>query len=730
MADSKAVDILREELEKSDDGSWKVNHLAIRVKWGQGDLSMGMPIGVFLEKHPEVFSYDGQVVRLTNPKGGKGFGGPPGLAAPVSKGGGAPPPMKRGWGDGGEPDSKAHRTDYGGAPTSKASAVAAFAKGDGGKNGKGSGGGGEEDSYLDNYLNAPPKGGFGKGGKPGKGGFDGKGGDGGKGGKDWGNNDKGGKGKQEVPWNSAKGGNQDELTPEQRKAAIREDALQPHQAQTGIETFKSNGVEIELDLLSKKLTPSDEARRNATRCLALVRSAVSSRWGQPGPNAPSVELCGSYAQGTEVHGAAMDIAFRVPPSFSLDDKSSSVSELRSRLSQRANDLETCDTLEHYPHTTSPMAIDLKGANPPLVAHILLEEQRVDRPPTLDEAIKQLCDTYKASYDIVRFVKVWSLNHGLTNHQEGFINGVAWTLIVIFFFQKQKLIPPYSQLSKGASFWPEQSDLSMSYILQNFFDFLVQHGKQMRGVSVWQGEDFTGPPGLFIEDPAYFLDQRQSRSLSESVGEQQWNRIVDLAGEAFKKIKVRPGRWFHWGEVFDPTKREFTKIQGLAQNLAGADMGDAGKGCHDGKGGKDDGKGAPWGGKDSDGKGGKSDGKGWQEGKGWSGKDGDGKGWSGKDSGKDDGKGWSGKDSEGKGWGKDDGKGCGKDSEGKGWGKDDSKGKGGKDDGKGCGKDSGKDWGKSGKDDGKGWSGKDGGKGWGKDDGKGYGKSWKDKGKPY
>jgi len=335
-----------------------------------------------------------------------------------------------------------------------------------------------------------------------------------------------------------------------------------------------------------------------------------------------------------------------------------------------------------------------------------------------------------------------------NHQDGFLNGAAWAVIVVFFLQKSKLVPPYSYLSQGNHVAPAPAGMPLSSLLQNFFDFLQSRGAAPPGMSVWQGEEFQGPPSPFVEDPAYFLEHRQSRSLSESLGEAQWARILDESKKALNRIKVRPGRWFHWAEVFDPTDRKPAKIHGLAQHLAGELNVDFGKGACKGfaapTGKGMDGKGAPPSdGKGMDGKGAKGmDGKGAppppSDGKGMDGKGmaySDGKG------GKDDFKGGKpGKDSDGKGWGKepagkgwsDDGKGS---SDGKG-GKDDFKGgKAGKDDSKGYGKDDGKG---HGKDDGKGFAdskgyGKDDGKGsWGKDaDSKGFGKSKSyGKGKPY
>jgi len=319
-----------------------------------------------------------------------------------------------------------------------------------------------------------------------------------------------------------------------------------------------------------------------------------------------------------------------------------------------------------------MAIELRGTG--LFAHVLVEELRVNRPPTLDEVIRQLCDTFRESYALVRLVKVWSTNHGLANPQDGFINGVAWTLLVLFFLQKQKLVPPYSVIASGQHINPSPSPMPVSNLLQMFFEFLVNQGSAPRGISLFQGEGFSGPPAVFIEDPAHFNETKQQKSLCESLGEGQWNRIMDESKKAFSRIKVRPGRWFHWAEVFDPTDKKPEKIHGLAHHLTLPLSSESNQSIPAGKG---------------------FDGKG-----------------------KDNGKGFDGK---GKGDIKGDGKGVGKDGMGKDGGKDFGSDSGkGKDAGKGKEKGFGKDEGK----------GKD--KGWGKEDGKGFGKGFKDgKGfKPY
>jgi len=617
-------------------------------------------------------------------------------------------PKKRGWGDDG----------HSGPTPSKAPHVAGPPGGKGGKGG--------------NHYAEPPSKGTGaptskamptqapamdKGSPPSKGGFPDKGkgkmvqvfGSEGKGAKhaasDAGESckgDKGDFGKGNGSAKGGKGGKEEEHdaseaswnmqpTPEERKQAVAADRLLPSPGQASIDFFKTSGVDIELALLTEKLRPSDEARRSAQRCLALARSAVSAHWGhQSGSDVPSISMSGSYAQGTEVHGSAMELAFRLPASFSSADRANCVSELRNRLSQQTDLLQVCCTMQHYPHTTSPLAIDLIGAQPPLVGHIVLEELRIDRPPTLDEVIKQMCDSCEASYDLVRLVKVWTVNHGLANQQEGFINGVAWTLLVIFFLQKSGLIKPYSVLSRGEQGPPVASSPPLSTLLLNFFDFLAQRNAAPRGISLWTGAEFEGPSAVFVEDPAHFLETGTQRSVSESLVEQQWNRILDAATKAFSRIRVRPGRWFHWAEVFDPTERKPAKIHGLGAHLGAplsAPLTGDGKGGPDGdaKGmGKYAGKGAPFSGSGND----------------------DSKGLS-KDSGS---KGCNDSD---KGYGKDYS--GGKDSGGKdyGCGKDYGGGKGAKDVGKG------KDYG-CGKAHG---GGKDHGNGKDYGNGKGYGKPY-------
>ena len=65
--ESKAVEILREDLQKCDHGSEQVNRLHIRVGWGQGVLAKLGSLAKFLDRNTESFTFDGKDVALTSP---------------------------------------------------------------------------------------------------------------------------------------------------------------------------------------------------------------------------------------------------------------------------------------------------------------------------------------------------------------------------------------------------------------------------------------------------------------------------------------------------------------------------------------------------------------------------------------------------------------------------------------------------------------------------------------
>jgi len=68
MVESKAIEVLQERLERCANCSQKVNHLSLQVKWGRNDLGNLGNFRRFLEKHPEVFTCDGNTVKLVTPR--------------------------------------------------------------------------------------------------------------------------------------------------------------------------------------------------------------------------------------------------------------------------------------------------------------------------------------------------------------------------------------------------------------------------------------------------------------------------------------------------------------------------------------------------------------------------------------------------------------------------------------------------------------------------------------
>lgn len=200
-------------------------------------------------------------------------------------------------------------------------------------------------------------------------------------------------------------------------------------------------------------------------------------------------------------------------------------------------------------------MELKGSNPRLVAHLLVAEQHPageERPPTLDVIAKQLLDAYSPARDVVRLVKLWATNHGLAAQHEEYLNGIAWTFLVVFFLQREGLVPAYAAVA-SAPLPAASEERPLAGILCRFFEFLRDRATAANhGISVMHAQEFRCPSRLIvIEDPAEFLDTRQQRNLAQTLGERQWAQIVEEARRAAERLTSRPQRWFHWAEIFDP-----------------------------------------------------------------------------------------------------------------------------------------------------------------------------------
>lgn len=94
---------------------------------------------------------------------------------------------------------------------------------------------------------------------------------------------------------------------------------------------------------------------------------------------------------------------------------------------------------------------------------------------------------------------------------------------------------------------------MAGLLRSFFAFLASRdGSALRGASVIHAQEYRAPSGvIFLEDPAEFLETRQQSNLASTVGEPQWQQIIQEGRKASDRLVARPQRWFHWAEVFDP-----------------------------------------------------------------------------------------------------------------------------------------------------------------------------------
>jgi len=346
----------------------------------------------------------------------------------------------------------------------------------------------------------------------------------------------------------------------------KEDGLSDQEIAATITSCKVRGIELELSALTQRIPPTEEHQRACQRCITLLQSAITAEWGsKQGVPPPLVDVCGAFAQGTEIHGSEMDVAFRVPPGLSPEDRHRCVRELQERLQvpPQSAFLAVHEAIQMFPHTSCPYSVELIGARPRTIAHLLLADQPPEdggrRPLTIDSVIKQLCDFLEISRHLIRLTKLWATNRGLAAHHEGYPTGVAWTLIVLFFLQRERLMPPFTALAGAVA--PATDNLSLLHLLRGFFEFLAGLGPQAnRGLSVAHAQEYRAPSGiLFIEDPAEMLETRQQRNLTLQVGERQWRCVLDEARKTAGKFTAEPQRWFHWAEIFDPGEVPNEKI---------------------------------------------------------------------------------------------------------------------------------------------------------------------------
>ena len=348
-------------------------------------------------------------------------------------------------------------------------------------------------------------------------------------------------------------------------ASWEEDSLSDQELMHAITSSKAHGMELELAELLKKLQPTEEYKRDCQRALFLLKAAMSQEFQSNFGKGPNLEIIGSSAQDTELNGADIDVACRVP-GFSPDELDTKLARLWARLFTvpHSTHLAALDATRLFPHATCQFSIQLKASAqssaPRFHAHLLL----IESPPvkeSLDSTLRSLCDCCGKARDLIRLVKLWARNHGLINHRDGYMNGVAWTAFVLCFLQREQYIPSLQTLAEGSQV-SQTPTPSLRELLLRFFQFVcAPQAKTPRGISLMQGTDCEAaappsthvgpPPPLYIQDPVQ-LKRGSDQNIASTLGEAQWARILDESRRVAERLDPsKPQRWFYWAEIFDP-----------------------------------------------------------------------------------------------------------------------------------------------------------------------------------
>jgi len=356
-----------------------------------------------------------------------------------------------------------------------------------------------------------------------------------------------------------------------KKRPWEDDVLSNEDLKTAISNCKTRGIDLDLQALADRIAPSQEYSAAAKKCFimlqAQVRTALSIRSGVS-PLTP--ELYGAHAQGTELDGAEIDIVLRYPAGAPVEEREAAFKAVKQRLQSPPQNqhLTTTAGMRVYRHAPCTMSVELKDAPLRTVAHLsAVEETGDDKLPTMDNVIKQLCDTFEPSRDLIRLVKLWASNHNLVDHRDGYMGGVGWTLLVIFYMQREMHMPSFASVSQGGGM-RSAGRPQLTSLLRDFFLFLAkrQSGPAL-GASVKTGQEFQPPPGvvLFIEDPTA---KGQQVNIADSLSGAQWSRAMEEARKAADRLTARPQRWFHWAEILDPRELPPIKLQSLQDMVAG------------------------------------------------------------------------------------------------------------------------------------------------------------------
>jgi len=557
----KALQILKDGLE-SEGGAALIPSFSVKVKWGQHDLQGLGNIRKFLAKYPELFSLEGSTVTLSQsllrkdeapkttsksaPKAPPSSLGRRRLAEDIEEGQGskmprhAGAPTSKAWavevpnetnGTGlgrAKPDSTAPKASKGMAPkpkhTSAASAAASAISASAAPSGSAG-------SDVQDVEPAP-----------------------------W-------HSRRRIQAGSTGAGALKETTWE-------EDGLSDQELMHAITSSKARGMELELAELLKKLQPTEEYKRECQRALLLLRAAFAQEFPPTlTSKAPKLEIIGSCAQNTELNGSDVDVACRLSD-LSGDELDTKLAKLWARLfsAPHSTHLLALDATRLFPHAPCQFSIHLKAAAPRFHAHLLLVgPQSGQGQESLDSMLRSLCDCCSKARDLIRLVKLWARNHGLMNHREGYMNGVAWTAFVLCFLQTEQYIPPLQTVLEEKKKRSEIPTASLRELLLRFFQYIcAPQAKTPRGLSLMEGKDCEAaapppshsgpPPPLYIQDPVQFR-QGSDQNIAATLTEAPWARILDESRRVAERLDPsKPQRWFYWAEIFDP--------QGLASGAGG------------------------------------------------------------------------------------------------------------------------------------------------------------------
>lgn len=362
-------------------------------------------------------------------------------------------------------------------------------------------------------------------------------------------------------------------TAEAAEAAWDDDTLSDDELRKAIAESKAHGMELELEELARKLVPSEEYRKDCQRAVLFLKSAFSQEFQRGVPfmhGSPRIEMGGSAVQNTELEGSDLDVVCS-SLAGTHEEQESKMARFWEKICSppHSNNLEATDAMRFFPHAPCQFSVKLKDLRAPgakLHVHVILDSPSAEPSKSLDSVIGQLCDCYSLSRDLIRLVKFWATNHGLSNQHEGYITGVAWTAFVLCFLQRQQCVPPVAQLDvtklkKPIEKGEKGEKPNLTELLRGFFQFVcAPQPTTPRGLSL-EGVDCKAapppashvgpPPPLYIEDPVC-AQQGVRKNLASTLGESQWARILEESRRIADRLDpAKPQRWFYWAEVFDP-----------------------------------------------------------------------------------------------------------------------------------------------------------------------------------